>query len=99
MLILLFFSDPNQFPHTTVPVSNTPPYILGPSRPQRHYVTPSPHNGSDMKNNHMPNMTHGKNIIYNTFYTLLFIYYFRSNSNGTIYTFITKTSCKYIQVS
>lgn len=55
----IVFSDSNQYPNTNVPVSNTPTYIIGPPRPQRHYVNPS-HNISDMKNNHMPNMTHGK---------------------------------------
>lgn len=52
------FLDHSQFPHSAVPVSNTG-YMISGQRPQRYYAN-TPHNVSDMKNNHMPNMTHGK---------------------------------------
>jgi hypothetical protein len=56
--LYIFFSDPNhQFPQA-VQVQN-PGYIISGQR-NIHYVNPSTHNVSDMKNNHMTNMTHGK---------------------------------------
>ncbi|XP_060849935.1 eukaryotic translation initiation factor 4 gamma 3-like isoform X2 [Rhopalosiphum padi] len=52
------YPNPNhQFPQA-VQVQN-PGYIIGGPR-NRHYVNPSTHNVSDMKNNHMTNMTHGQ---------------------------------------
>lgn len=59
--LIYLFSDPNQFPHT-VQAPNPNTYILTGQRAPRRYVNPAPHNVSEMKNNHMPNMAHGKKI-------------------------------------
>lgn len=63
-LILLYLSDPNQFPHSAVQASNPSAYILSGQRAPRHYVNPAPHNVSEMKNNHIPSMAHGKKNIF-----------------------------------
>lgn len=56
----MYTANPNQFTHQAVSVSN-PGYLIGGQRaPARHYANPTPHNVSEMKNNHMPNMTHGQ---------------------------------------
>ncbi|XP_025201815.1 eukaryotic translation initiation factor 4 gamma 3-like isoform X2 [Melanaphis sacchari] len=53
------YQNPNhQFPQA-VQVQN-PGYIISGPRNSRHYVNPGTHNVSDMKNNHMTNMTHGQ---------------------------------------
>ncbi|XP_050056621.1 eukaryotic translation initiation factor 4 gamma 3-like isoform X2 [Aphis gossypii] len=53
------YPNPNhQFPQA-VQVQN-PGYIISGPRNSRHYVNPGTHNVSDMKNNHMTNMTHGQ---------------------------------------
>lgn len=52
----VFFSDHSST--FSVPAPNTSGYIIG-QRP-RSFVSQPSHNVSDMKHNHISNMTHGK---------------------------------------
>lgn len=56
---MYYFSDPNPYNPHSVPASN-PGFLISSGQRPRNYVNQPTHNVSDMKHNHIPNMTHGK---------------------------------------
>jgi len=56
----LLIKDGGSGGHFASVSASNPAYLITGQHRQRHYATT--HNVGDMKNNHMPNMAHGKNF-------------------------------------